>query len=108
MKYSDIIKKAWKDPKFKEELYKNPKEVLVKEGIEIPQETQVFIHENTDKEFHFILPKKPEGSLTEDELSEDQLESIAGGANHNWFGDIGSGRKTTTPAGKGIQAGGGE
>ena len=80
MKYSDIIKKAWKDSKFKEELYKNPKEVLEKEGIEVPQETQVFIHENTDKEFHFVLPQKSENFLTEGELLEEKLEGISGGA----------------------------
>ena len=105
MKYSDIIKKAWQDPKFKEDLCKNPKEALAKEGIEILQETQIFIHENTDKEFHFILPKKPEGSLTEDELSEDQLESIAGGVSFTW---IGEGKTTKSPAGKGIPTGRGE
>lgn len=95
MKYSDMIKKAWEDPKFKEELFKKPQEVLEKEGIEIPQGKKVFIHENTFNEIHFVLPQKPEDSLAEDSLSDEVLEAISGG-----LGGLRSRRQRNAQAGR--------
>lgn len=74
MEYKNIIVKAWEDPDFKKQLLKDPKKILVQEGCKIPEDMKVFVHENTEKEFHFTLPKKPEG-----ELSDEELEALTGG-----------------------------
>lgn len=78
--YAKVVMKAWKDPQFKEKLLKNPIEALMSQGIEIPKDVQVTVLENTDKQFYFVIPKEPE-----QELSEKQLESIAGGAFDDYF-----------------------
>ncbi len=72
--YSKIIAKAWSNPQFKEQLRKDPEGVLKAEGIEIPKGVKLTLCENTDTQFYFVLPNKPAGELTEK-----QLESVAGG-----------------------------
>jgi hypothetical protein len=51
------------------------KAVFQEVGLEAPQGVQVRVVENTDQILHFTLPAKP----STDELSEDELESVAGG-----------------------------
>lgn len=72
--YSKVIAKAWSDPQFKEKLLKNPESTLQAEGFEIPQGTKIILHENTDKELYLVIPQKPEGELTDE-----QLEAVSGG-----------------------------
>ena len=74
-KWAKIIAKAWSDPAFKKKLLENPKAVLVAEGISLPKELHVEIHESTHKVIHLNLPSKPES-----EMSEDTLLKIAAGA----------------------------
>jgi hypothetical protein len=69
-----FIYRIWEDPSFKEEFMKNPRFYLQKEGIEVPENIKVIVHENTDNEIHITIPQKPTG-----ELSEDELEAITGG-----------------------------
>ncbi len=66
--YAKIVAKAWSDPKFKERLLKNPEAVLKENGIDVPKGKKIQIHENTDKISNFILPLKPSGELSEQEL----------------------------------------
>jgi hypothetical protein len=75
-KMQRIIAKAWMDDGFKQMLLADPAAALKQEGIAVPDGVQVKAVENTDKVFHLVLPPKP----TSDELSEDQLEAVAGGA----------------------------
>ncbi len=72
--YAKIVAKAWSDPKFKEQLLKNPEAVLKEQGIEIPKGTKIKIHENTEDTMNFVLPKMPS-----EKLSEKDLESLAAG-----------------------------
>ena len=69
-----IIAKAWRDPAFKAELIANPTAALKAEGIDVPAGMTVTVLENTDKQFHLVLPPVPT-----DELSEGNLEAVAGG-----------------------------
>ena len=69
-----IIAKAWRDPAFKAELIANPAAALKAEGIDVPNGMALTVLENTDKQFHLVLPPVPT-----DELSEDDLEAVAGG-----------------------------
>ena len=72
--FAKIIAKAWRDPAFKAELIANPAAALKAEGIDVPAGMAVTVLENTDKQFHLVLPPVPS-----DELSEDDLEAVAGG-----------------------------
>ena len=72
--FGKIIAKAWRDPAFKAELIANPAAALKAEGIDVPAGMAVTVLEHTDKQFHLVLPPVPT-----DELSEDDLEAVAGG-----------------------------
>jgi len=72
--FSQMIAKAWTDPAFKKKLMSHPKEALLEFGIPAPEGAKVHIVENTDKDWTFVLPAKPEGSL-----SETELRDVAGG-----------------------------
>ena len=73
--FAKIITKAWRDPAFKAELIANPAAALKGEGIDVPAGMKVTVVENTDKLFHLVLPPAPT-----DELSDKELDAVAGGA----------------------------
>jgi len=47
---------------------------LKAEGIDVPAGIKVTVLENTDKQFHLVLPHQPTG-----ELSDEALDGVAGG-----------------------------
>ncbi len=73
--FAKIIAKAWRDPAFKAELIANPAAALKGEGIDVPAGMAVTVLENTDKQFHLVLPPLPT-----DELSDEALDAVAGGS----------------------------
>jgi hypothetical protein len=78
--FAKIIAKAWRDPAFKAELIANPAAALKAEGIDVPAGMTVTVVENTDKQFHLVLPPVPAG-----ELSEEALDAVAGGVDFSNF-----------------------
>jgi hypothetical protein len=79
--FAKIIAKAWRDPAFKAELIANPAAALKAEGIDVPDGMAVTVLENTDKQFHLVLPPSP----STDELSDEALAAVSGG----WCGPCG-------------------
>jgi Nitrile hydratase, alpha chain len=74
-----IIAQAWKDEAYKQELLSNPKVVFEREfGAQLPTEANVCVHEENVTNFYFVLPMRPD--LSGAELSDEQLEAIAGGS----------------------------
>ena len=73
--WSQIVAKAWADGKFKQRLLADPAAVLKEHGITLPAGVTVAVLENTDKVLHLVLPAASQG-----ELSEADLEKVAGGA----------------------------
>ena len=73
--FGKIVAKAWRDPAFKAELIANPGAALKAEGIDVPAGMTVTVLENTDKLFYLVLPPVPT-----DELSDEALDAVAGGA----------------------------
>jgi hypothetical protein len=72
-----VFEKAWADPKFKAKLLKNPAEAIKEAtGAQIPKKISLSIHENGKDTVHFVLPYVPAKS---GELSDDDLEMVAGG-----------------------------
>jgi hypothetical protein len=78
--FGKIIAKAWRDPVFKADLIANPAAALKAEGIDVPAGMAVIVLENTDKQFHLVLPPEPT-----DELSEEALDAVAGGYSYICF-----------------------
>ena len=72
-----LIEKCWKDPEFKKEVVKDPKGMLERHtGQKLPANLKIFIHEEDANNLHFSLPPAP-SNVTE--LSDDELEKVAGG-----------------------------
>ena len=78
--FGKVIAKAWRDPAFKAELIANPAAALKAEGIEVPDGMAMTVVENTDKQFHLVLPPLPS-----DELSAESLDAVAGGYSYICF-----------------------
>jgi hypothetical protein len=73
-----IIAKAWKDEAYKQELLINPKVVIEREfGVKFPAGVNVQILSENPTSLYFVLPISP---VATEELSEEQLEAIAGGS----------------------------
>ena len=80
---AQIIAKAWKDPEYKKRLLKSPKEVIQEElriirpGLTLPDNLQVYIHEETPNAVHMTLPVNPAdyGEVSGDEW----IDSVDGG-----------------------------
>src|SRR4051812_22824646 len=74
-KMGSLIAKCWSDEGFKKKLLADPTATLKAEGIkiELPAGMTLKAVENTDKVYYVVLPAKPT------ELSEEQLEMVAGG-----------------------------
>lgn len=81
-----VISKAWEDIKFREELLVTPVEAIEKlTGVKIvlPEGKELVVVDQTDKSKVYVnLPAEPE--IDNLELTEDQLEAIAGGEQMMW------------------------
>ena len=71
-----IVARAWQDESFKQELLRNPKAALAKEGINIPEGVEVTVFEETPTSLALVLPMNSHPQ----ELAESELESVSGGA----------------------------
>ena len=74
-----LIEKAMKDESFKKRLIENPKEVIETEsGRKIPETIKINVLEENPETVYLILPYVPVLNF-EVELSEAELEAVAGG-----------------------------
>lgn len=69
-----ITVQALKDPNFRKELVADPAATFEKYSGQ-PAGGKVFVHENSANEIHFVLPP----AVTQGELSDEDLEKVAGG-----------------------------
>jgi hypothetical protein len=75
-RYGQLVARAWSDEAFKRRLLAEPAAVLAEQGIALPPGTEVRLHEDTPTVVHLTLPPQPG-----DELSDEQLDAVAGGEN---------------------------
>jgi hypothetical protein len=74
---SSLIAKAWKDEVFKQELVNNPKAVIEKElEQKLSSSVKIQVLEENSDTLYLVIPQAPQVS---EELSEEALESVAGG-----------------------------
>lgn len=77
-----LIEQAWGDETFKQELINNPKAVINRESRQqLPEELEVEVLQETTNKVYLVLPENPAQVTDEAELSEENLERIAGGIN---------------------------
>lgn len=81
-----VISKAWEDSNFRKELIADPLTAIERlSGVKIvlPEGKTLVIADQTDKSKVYLnIPSEPE--MENMELTEEQLESIAGGKHHIW------------------------
>lgn len=78
--YAEVVQKAWKDEAFKKELIANPVEAienLTGHKLNIPKGKTLVVRDQTAEDRVYInIPAKQE---VDAELSEEQMENVAGG-----------------------------
>jgi hypothetical protein len=74
--WGKLVARAWTDDSFRQQLLADPAAVLKENGVPVPAGLQVRVVEDTDTLFHLVLPAPP----STDELSEEQLSRVVGGA----------------------------
>jgi hypothetical protein len=73
-----IVKRCWQDEAFHQEFATDPVGTAVKYlGVPAAQLPNIVIHEEPAGSWHIVLPAKPRDA---GELSEEDLEKVAGGA----------------------------
>jgi hypothetical protein len=76
-----IVKHCWEDEGFRKKFTADPAGVFVK-YLQIPAASvpKIVVHEETAGSWHIVLPAKPANT---GELSEEDLENVAGGTTPN-------------------------
>ena len=76
---SQVVNRATRDSAFRQELLQNPKETVERElGVSIPAGIELRVVEETTSTLYLVLPPQP--IAAGQELSDRELEQVAGGA----------------------------
>ncbi|WP_446343576.1 NHLP leader peptide family RiPP precursor [Coleofasciculus sp. F4-SAH-05] len=77
---AQLIERAWQDEAFRQALLSNPKAVIEAEfGKKLPEDLQVTVLEETPNLIYIVLPTNPD-ELTDQDLSDEELDLVAGGS----------------------------
>jgi hypothetical protein len=67
-KWAKMIAKTWADEDYKARLIAEPARVLKEEGIDVPDDVEIRVVENTSRLSYLVLPVKPQDNAKFDEL----------------------------------------
>ena len=73
---AELFAACWKDDALKARFMADPKAVLAERGIDMPDNIDVKVVENSDNTVHITMPQAPAG---DGELSDEELRNVAGG-----------------------------
>ena len=73
---SDLFSACWQDEALKNRFLSEPKAVLVEYGIDVPENMDVNVIENSDTCMNITMPPAPSQTP---ELSDSELSAVAGG-----------------------------
>jgi hypothetical protein len=91
--YGQIIARAWVDDDFKARFLADPGAVMRDAGMNIPAGTEVRALENTDRVLHLVVPPRPDGEVSEEELT----AAAGGGSTVGTGGSAGTAGTMTCP-----------
>ena len=75
-----IVQRAWKDEAFRTEFLGDPKATIEKYSRQkLPADVKIVALAKNDRTIHFLIPSKPTNA---DELTDTDLEKVAGGRWH--------------------------
>ena len=74
---AELFAACWKDEALKQRFMADPKAVLAEHGMDVPDDIDVNVVENTDTTVHITMPAPPSGH---GDLSDDELSNAAGGS----------------------------
>ena len=75
-----IVQRSIEDDAFRQKLIEDPKGALEQElGARLPKELRVMVVEETQDTIYLVLPSTPMAGAEGVELSDQQLEEVAGG-----------------------------
>ena len=84
-----LIEKSLEDESFRRRLIEDPKAAVEQElGTQLPEEVRVVAVEETADTIYLVLPSTPTAGGEGAELSDQQLESVAGGWDPDTAGQI--------------------
>lgn len=91
--YAQVVEKAWEDAQFKSELVANPLEAIEKftgKKLVIPQGQTLVVKDQTNESVVYLnIPRKIDTESLE--LTDEQLEMVAGGTDVLFWGGVGIG-----------------
>jgi hypothetical protein len=79
-KMSQLIARCWSDESYKRKFLADPAGTFKAEGITVtvPERANIRVVENSEKVVHLVIPTRP------NELSDEDLDQVAGGALSNY------------------------
>ncbi|MGF1470890.1 MAG: NHLP leader peptide family RiPP precursor [Rubrobacteraceae bacterium] len=78
-----LIQRSMEDEELRQKLLSDPKAAIEQEvGARLPDGVEIRAVEETPETIYLVLPPKPEVASEGGELSDEELEAVAGGA---WF-----------------------
>ena len=64
-----LVAQAWSDEDLKQRLIDDPANVLQEYGIDVPDDVELRVVEDTDRVKHLVLPPSPSDDLADDDLT---------------------------------------
>jgi hypothetical protein len=74
--WKDVLKRAMTDPAYRKALKADPAKVLAEAGVKVDKATEYVVLEQTPRKVYLVLPQL----VGEGELSDEALDTVAGGA----------------------------